>query len=73
MPAFWVKPLSTNLALYLLILLSSAWCLTLKTHLQLIAFLPGGRGTNSQVLLASKAENSLAMACYHSGYWEAYS
>lgn len=65
MPVFWVKSLTTKRVLYLSILLS-VWCLTLKIYLQLMAFLPTGKGTNSQVLLASRAVNSLDIACFHS-------
>lgn len=67
MPSFWVKPLTTNLALCLSIE-PSEWNLVLNTHLQDIAFLPFGKGTKDHVLLLSKAENSLAIASCHSGW-----
>jgi len=72
MRSLWVKPLTTSLAFNLL-MLSSALCLTLYTHLQAMGFLPFGNGTIFQVSVDSKAYNSLFMAAYQSGWEDACS
>ena len=60
-PWIWWNPLATNLALNLLIE-PSAFSFTLKTHLQPMVCLLGGKGTKSQVLFFKKASYSCCIA-----------
>src|SRR5258707_4731969 len=63
-PGRWLKPFATSRALYLSTV-PSALRLTLKTHLQPIAFRPGGRSLNSQVPFRLCASSSSSAACVH--------
>jgi len=60
-----MKPLTTNLALYLSIL-PLKWVLILKTHLQLICIHFGGSGINFQVLFFNNELNSVLTTTCHS-------
>jgi hypothetical protein len=56
-PACWVNPRATSLALCLS-MLPSGLNFVLYNHLQLIGCFPAGRGSMVQVLLSSRAANS---------------
>src|ERR1051325_1273951 len=65
-PSILVKPLATNLALYLFDATPLIPSLTLKIHLQLTNLAPTGFLINSQVLLSWRDFISSSMAFSHS-------